>query len=917
MRLKYAKLIGLVGVCRASGLKEIYIDFTKSIHKIILIIGKNGSGKSTIEDALTPFPEQASKYYLSGEAGYKEIAYIMEDGIEYICKIEYPVNKLGERLQTKAYLEKIVDGVSTELNPNGNIGSYKDVLYSEFYLDANYIALSRLSVEDRGIVEKTPSERKKFVGNIISYIEVYNDILKTMNKRSSIFKSMMNSITTKIDAIGNEENLTKTLASLDYRIKALEQEKESLTRAISEAESAIRITDPGNQLQSKYSRLSSLNKSIEDDLRTINLLLQKIKVSPTNDSEEGMISFEQCLELDRELDRKEIQTQSEIDHIQSRKTQMLDSREEESRNINAKIAKLQSLKSEYNYQDLLQEIKATKANIQRDLDLFEQIGVSPDTALTKDEFITGLSTLKEIKSQVDVLRSFHYDNEIHVAVDAELQGISYTEKSSELDTELRRIDDQILEVRSDINRYEDIAKRVAILSQRPESCKIDSCDFIRDALEAESKRPQENLQRLNGELQDLLQRKKSCTEQQEQVSRILTLSYSIQIIIRYIDNNRKILDKLPNGKIFSDKRLFLDHLLNGNTFDEINNLYGFINQANVFEDYKNNVEILRSLKSEYKVFESRNSIIDELESDVETLNQKLNELAQQIEQYTQDIYEKEKYLQEIRTAKASTAKAIDLYNKKKELESQLEENQRKINEISSKMKDIEFYITQFNEVNQKLLNLNNELDPIRDEREKLRYSMDRLVEYNQELANYRDKYAKIELIKKYSSMSGDGIQNLFIEVYMGQTLSLANELLAKLFDGQLQLGKYVINAKEFRIPCKSLDSPIMNDDISSCSTAQKCMISMIISFVLLRQGSTKYNILRLDEIDGGLDQDNRAMFINVLSDIMEIMNVEHCLMISHASETVLEDTDIIYLDPNHTGEIPKGNIIFTYDDMRR
>ena len=138
MRLKYAKLIGLVGVCRASGLKEIYIDFTKSIHKIILIIGKNGSGKSTIEDALTPFPEQASKYYLSGEAGYKEIAYTMEDGTEYICKIEYPVNKLGERLQTKAYLEKIVDGVSVELNPNGNIGSYKDVLYSEFYLDANY-----------------------------------------------------------------------------------------------------------------------------------------------------------------------------------------------------------------------------------------------------------------------------------------------------------------------------------------------------------------------------------------------------------------------------------------------------------------------------------------------------------------------------------------------------------------------------------------------------------------------------------------------------------------------------------------------------------------------------------------------------------------------------------------------------------
>ena len=173
----------------------------------------------------------------------------------------------------------------------------------------------------------------------------------------------------------------------------------------------------------------------------------------------------------------------------------------------------------------------------------------------------------------------------------------------------------------------------------------------------------------------------------------------------------------------------------------------------------------------------------------------------------------------------------------------------------------------------------------------------------------------IELVKKYSSPTKGGIQNLFIEIYMGQTLEIANSLLRMLFNGTLMLDGYVINDKEFRIPCKSLESPIINDDISSCSTAQKCMISMILSFSLLQLGSSKYNIIRLDEIDGVLDQSNRAMFITVLRRIMDILDVQNCIMISHSSEAILEDADIIQLS-DIDQDIPKNNVIFSYDDYR-
>jgi DNA repair exonuclease SbcCD ATPase subunit len=148
---------------------------------------------------------------------------------------------------------------------------------------------------------------------------------------------------------------------------------------------------------------------------------------------------------------------------------------------------------------------------------------------------------------------------------------------------------------------------------------------------------------------------------------------------------------------------------------------------------------------------------------------------------------------------------------------------------------------------------------------------------------------------------------------MGKTISMANDLLALLFDGKFELLPYVINETEFRIPCVNKESSVHHDDISSCSSAERAMISMMISFSLLHHSSTVYNILRLDEIDGALDQNNRANFLIVLDKFMKELGVENCIMISHSSEMDMSNADIIQLTPVDNNK-PNGNIIFTYND---
>ena len=189
------------------------------------------------------------------------------------------------------------------------------------------------------------------------------------------------------------------------------------------------------------------------------------------------------------------------------------------------------------------------------------------------------------------------------------------------------------------------------------------------------------------------------------------------------------------------------------------------------------------------------------------------------------------------------------------------------------------------------------------------YSLKQLDEYEKEYNEYKEKYSTIELIKKYTSPK-EGIQTLFVQLYMSKTLNMANELLALFFNGAMELLPYVINENEFRIPCHNLNSNIINDDINSCSSSEKSIISMLISFALLQQSSTKYNILRLDEIDGVLDQVNRSSYLIALDMIMEKLNVETCFVISHSSEFDSSSVDVIYLGDQ--ADSVSGNIIFTY-----
>ena len=905
MRLKSARLHGLIGVYSASGKNEIFIDFTKCRNDIILIIGKNGSGKTTIWEALQPIPLPSYKFK-EKEPGFVELEYVHDD-IEYIIRIDYPITNSRDRAQTRAFIRKRIGDNIIELNPNGNIGSYKSALFTEFNLDPNFVSLSELSSEDMGIVSKKPSERKKFVASILESIADYNDINKAASKRSSIFKSMINSITAKIDTIGNEENLKTQLKALENRLHRLEEERAKMIKLVSLSESKIHLTDPNGDIQKTYNEVSDELYFINQQLNAYNIYIKKIQDTF------GTTSLDELTAMHKVLSDKFYTLTKDIESTNEYIRDLLASKEEDVKYIQLKTAKVNSLKPEYNFEYIKDAIQATKNNIRKCKDIFHKLNLSESNHITKDEFIYGINIMSDIKDAISVVKSMADEKTLELAIsnvrfnDSEIGTHNLHEQG------LRALKDRRVYVESEIVSYNHILDLTKDLSNRPSDCTIDTCPFIKTALENFNKEPQRNLNRLYKDLSIIDEQIKIETEYLTKSEIIIKVEQMISNILRNIKSSVSILNKFPTGKLLTDIDVFLENFNNVIIMNSLTDVKDSLQYANVFEQYTRYKEDLIKLESDYKVYENKFEIIEELNSEIQTISKKLSDTMYKIETYRDDIRIMEESKLEIDSKLKSLDNSIRILREVEVLKERQETSLNKLSTVTSNMETIKSEIEKINKLNFDIENLNKEIKPTTEERDKIVFSLKQLEEYLEELAIYDQKYSMIELIKKYSSPTKGGIQTLFMQLYMGKTISMANDLLSLLFDGKFELLPYIINETEFKIPCINKESNVYHDDISSCSSAEKAMISMMISFSLLHHSSTVYNILRLDEIDGALDQSNRSKFLFVLDKFMKELGVENCIMISHSSEMDMSNVDIIQLTPVDNSKV-NGNIIFTYND---
>lgn len=868
MKILYVKLENYIGIFNGRGDNVLEIDLSHTTTPIIVIKGHNGSGKSTLLKALNPMPDSNDQFIPGAEAKKTLVYQINTD----IVRIEYfyPIKKDGSRATTKAQVFKN----NEPLNLTNNVSDAKEIIYTLFKLDSSFLALSQLTSTDRGLADKRPSERKIFVNSSISGIEEYNNMYKTINKKFSMYKSLINSVVSKINKIGNKQELDISFNRVNRMLEEIVKERDKALSSVAKIQAKL---DDNNakELVDKYNSLES--EIYEKNVKVKQLLAELKDINPDlvthNMNELRKIEKSKAIEL--------ATLNEEIKNTQALKDSLSKEMNELNSNIQKKIAERNTYISteistaEMNaYDDAVKELNI----IQQDIHT-AGLNISDKTEIQNlNELFTFITD--KLQFITDGLNSIDYE----IGFDFILKNKHNEETwriAQDLRNEINSLTMQVNETNLQMSLLESLVEKSEKLKLRPASCKDNTCVFIKDAFEAAKQKPNDELiklQQKNEKTSNILKEKQ---KQLEVINDCIELKNRFDVIYNKICSYEFLLNKVDLHDLTS-----IDFLVSiartGNykmikeTRDKINVLY---NLLELKENYEKTVDLYKDAIDEYN---KNKSIIDSINMDIDSSKEKLQDVSKEYSLKSSKVTELETTISKLEPMvnKLSTYIEIKL--------PELEMIMNQIQELKNNKESLRQRVMQVEEINKDLESSSNIVDQINDryndilkQRDILSYNKIMIEKYLEELADYKSKYEKLETIRYYVSPT-TGIQTVFMGAYMNNIILKANELLSLIFNGQFVIQPFVINESEFRIPC--LGSGILNDDISSMSTSQICMISMIISFAMLANADTDYNILKLDEIDGGLDPDNRSQFISLLNSLIQIVDCEQCFLISHNME---------------------------------
>ena len=877
MLLRRLKLVNYGGIYNGLGLYEIEIDFTRCKNRIILIKGDNGSGKSTIENALKPLPDDNSAFIADKDA-YKEIEYLDEKE-QTLYSLKFIHELSGSTRKTKGYISKgLSPATMVELNPSGNITSCKDIIFEEFQLDPNYISLSQLSATKRGIADLKPADRKRYVNSILSTTDVYNNMYKILAKKASNYKAMVQSATSKLDSIGNVVQLEQNINAIDARIKEAESLLEHHYEILNKEKGMLEVTDPDNTLRERINTFT-YNLDIYEKLRE-EVVQELNKIYKSNPS----IANTEILEVDvMDLEMKIAKLSDEYTSIKSKISMLLKSRQEDSEELQAKTAKLQSLNSGSS----IAEARRIKSSLKDKKEAIEArwnstIDVS---AITGDEFKAIFDTVCELHEMVCNNDIILLDN-----LDACYR---------ECIVNISNIEDSIEQLVDSNNRISTAEDKASILNERPETCADDTCPFIIDALKAQS--TLNELMKLRKNFKTMSELNAQKEEYQERIN-VINLTRQCRNIY---NANQRIL-KLLNFGFDSFANCICNLKTNINIIPTMQHMLEYVSDV---DEYRAILQSITDITNRYNALASQEDYINMLTIDIDKLNRQIDTDSITISNYNTRMSE-----MEIEFKKHSST--LQLYNDTRNLRNQLTDLDEKIRvineEIDKNRKEIQ-KIVDINEdikkLNVNISELKEQLEPLKKEKSSLEYKYNLSIEYSKELNEYNTMYNKIDTLKYYCSPT-TGIQLLYADMYLNNIIGQANRILAGLFGGSFALLPLVITENEFRIPV-AVNGGINHDDITSMSSAQISLISMIISIALLSQTSTKLNIIVGDEIDAPFDGENRREFMNILYQLMTLVNSSQCVLISHNSEIPMDNCDILLLK-SVNDIVTSGNIIWSY-----
>lgn len=869
MRIEYLELRNFASVYTAMNKKVIKIDFNKCKNSVVLLVGKNGSGKTSILSALHPFAYQGNmdvrsttKLILDGEDGYKEIH--IRNGLKLYTIIHvYKYTKNGYQL--KSYISKN----GTELNPNGNVGSFNEVVETELSIQQDYLKLLRLGSNVTNIIEMKAAERKNFTSDLLSDIGIYTTLYKKINDDNRLLKNMISSVTSKIDrlAVTDEESLVGEIDKIASEISELESLRSKLQSNMGEVIGSISTILPDGVSATRSKRADTQYKisSIEDSIQKYTK--EAIKCKP----DEGRDNLQDELSANTT-------TMAELRASVVAYTDFIDSLYKKRDTV---VSRLNAITSDNNYEEMCGTLDRLKYTISR----YEAKHDKAKPKYSKDTLVGMINTLHSLATTVGTIFTYNM-----VIVKECINGLlNGDDVAANIEEKISSLDSKIATAKAK-SRMGDISNTCLVMF-RPPNCPDDTCPYLS---------LYDRFFNIN-ETDDT-----TVGSMEAERRKLLEMSDIYNNLVYVVKTCNAVFPKDESLWFLSTKNILttIYRGINVDTFES--SLTEIIADVEDYDAYVKVRDEARELELEIAKMSNSGAEISNLKSEIDSLTDEITTV-------NTNLTECNSKLNTVAERTDTITRLLALYDKYDDLMKSIAELNGELGTLHSELDTVDANLAKVSdlELSQKQIESDlqlvvNRLDGLKKMLFDKQYTLKEYTTLCNDRDTLNDKYEDVSIIREALS-STKGIPLLFIQLYLKNTRMFVNSLLASVYE-DFEIDDFEISATEFNIPY--IKNGIRIPDVVYASQGERSFLSLALSFALINQSIKNYNILLLDEIDSTLDIRNRAMFLNILTQQMESIDSEQVFLITHNNMFDSYPVDVIMTSDVEIDSYTNANIIY-------
>jgi DNA repair exonuclease SbcCD ATPase subunit len=895
MRIVFFKLKNFSTVMAGMQRREIVIDLTKSTNRVVLLVGRNGTGKTSLLSQFHPFAMPGSmdvrngpELIMEGKDGYKEIHY-QRNGDLIVIKHHY---LYASNKGTKSYIS--VNG--EERNPNGNVSSFIDHVERELGMTQDLMKIMRLGPNVGSFIKSKAAERKSFTSNLLSEIDIYTKLYKKINDDNRMLRSLIKSVIDKIGKLKvyDEADEVAQLETFEAQLKTMRETRNSIQSEVGSIDGSIKVLAPDG-LESFASDIRTKDAEHRRKVKDIELIVDKL--SRMNLVILGSVddSIKKLAQVIADNNNQETVNRNMMEFYFKQLNSLYDQKQEKEDSL-----KYVSSATEYTrLTELFLELHRKKESMDKRFKDFQP-------KVTKDEMLLALSTLQEMDKVANDIHEFD--------TKAVEEVLTHVLNGNNVDSiakrEVVKIDDKISRLNGTLTHMADANKantNNTYVLFKPPGCGDCPCPF------------QQFYEDVVGVKNDDSSRKKvqdevsSLERRREFFMSFSDISRKVDLIMMLIKSNNKLIEKMPEN--FFDPKHVLESIKGYTPFYDEDYITNYVTTLEDYEEYLKIDEQIKEVQRE-KTFIEKNG--DSLESKQKELSSIDNEIYK-IEKELQKLKDDNKALSESTEAKENQLDLFTIYQGLNEdldkLRVSTTTSDKELDVMRETFERIKELLNQKQTISHRLSDTDRQITLIENEINNIRFRLREFSSLNEERESLEEKFEDVNVLREALS-SNKGIPLLYIQLYLKNTRILINRLLSIVYEDDIELEEFIINEKEFRIPYRK--HGLLVSDIAAVSQGEESFLSLAFSFALIEQEISEsrdvnieaYTVMLLDEIDAALDEDKREKFLPILEEQLDTIEAEQVFIISHNNAFDNYPVDIIKTSEYRIDNYKNTTVIF-------